>query len=255
MFVEFQRRPNLLDLAHRQHHDSIRQRHRFDLIVRHIDHRRLQVFVQLRELIAHAYAECGIQIRQWLIKQEHFRFANDGATDGDPLTLAAGQVLRFALQQVLDVQNLRRIVDGGIDLRLRHVGKFQAKGHVVEQIHVRIEGVGLKHHRDAAFGGGNIVDDLAANGQGATGNFFESGDGAQQRGLAATGRADEHHEFAVPHLKIDVAQHMNVGVGLLDVDQSHVCHGSLTPHCADALVAMTSTDMILSRNNVGSDAR
>jgi hypothetical protein len=39
--------------------------------------------------------------------------------------------------------------------------ELQAEGHVLVQVHVRVQRVGLEDHRDAAFGGGHVVDDLA----------------------------------------------------------------------------------------------
>ncbi len=42
-----------------------------------------------------------------------------------------------------------------------------------------------------------LVDAVAGNADLAAGHLFQAGDHAQQRGLAAAGRADQHDELAV----------------------------------------------------------
>ena len=45
-----------------------------------------------------------------------------------------------------------------VDLRLVDPGELQAEGHVLVHRHVGVEGVGLEHHGDAAFGWVLVVD-------------------------------------------------------------------------------------------------
>jgi hypothetical protein len=72
-----------------QHHDFVGQRHRLDLVVRHVDHRGLEVFVQLGELVAHLHAQRGVQVGQRFVEQEDQRLADDGAADRHALALPA----------------------------------------------------------------------------------------------------------------------------------------------------------------------
>jgi hypothetical protein len=125
---------------------------------------------------------------------------------------------------VVDVQDLGSAVHGLFDLGLGNLGQLQAEGHVVEQVHVRVERVALEHHGNAAFGRRHVVDDAPADGQGAFGDVFQPGDGAQQGALAAAAGADEDHEFAVADLQIDAAQDLHFAVGLADPGQLHVGH-------------------------------
>jgi hypothetical protein len=117
----------------------------------------------------------GVQVGQRLVEQEHLGLAHDGAADGHALALAARQVLGLALQQVFDVQDLRRVVDRGFDLDGRHLGQLQAEGHVVVQVHVRVQRVALEDHRDAAFGRWHVVDHAAADAQLAFGDVLQPG--------------------------------------------------------------------------------
>lgn len=87
--IQHGRAADLLHIARRQHDDLVGQRHGFDLIVRHVDHRGLQLVVQTREFEAHFHAQRGVQIRQGFVEQEHFRLARNRAADCNPLTLTA----------------------------------------------------------------------------------------------------------------------------------------------------------------------
>ncbi len=121
---------------------------------------------------------------------------------------------------------LRRVVYRGVDLRLGHLGELQAEGHVLVQVHVRVQRVALEHHRDAALGRRNVVDDTPADLQGAAGDVFQPRDRAQQRALAAARGADEDHELAVADFQVDVAQHLHIAERLLDAGQLHICHST-----------------------------
>src|SRR5947209_8654360 len=79
------------------------------------------------------------------------------------LPLAAGQRPRLALQEVLQAQDARGLVDPLLDLRLLHVLHLEREGHVVVHGHVRVQRVRLEHHRDVPVLGGEAVDDPVAD--------------------------------------------------------------------------------------------
>ena len=56
------------------------------------------------------------------------------------------------------------------------------------------------------------------------GQCFETGNHAQGRRLAAAGRADEHGEFVLVHVEIDVMQHFNLAVALDEVLKNDLRH-------------------------------
>ena len=115
--VEFHRRADLLDLAGVQHDDLVGERHRLDLVMRHIDHGRLQAAVQPRDLETRVDAQRRIEIGQRLVEQEELRFAHDGAADGDALALAAGQFGRDgARDRARATASTERLGDRGVDL-------------------------------------------------------------------------------------------------------------------------------------------
>ena len=108
--------------------------------------------------------------------------------------------------------DLQRLGDGGhrlVALGLRHAAHLHAEGDVLADRHVRIERVGLEHHRDVALRRVQIVDDLAADADLAGGDRFEPGDGVEQRRLAAAGRADEHEEAALLERDVDALEDLD----------------------------------------------
>ena len=67
--------------------------------------------MQLGDLDAHLHAQLGVEVRQRLVEQERLGLAHDGAADGDALALAAGQLPRLAVHQLLQLQHARGFFD------------------------------------------------------------------------------------------------------------------------------------------------
>lgn len=68
-----------------------------------------------------------------------------------------------------------------------------------------IERVVLEHHRHPALGRGQLIGTLVVNPDFARIEALEPGDEPEQRGLAATRCAHQHHEFAVRDIEVDTA--------------------------------------------------
>ena len=84
-------------------------------------------------------------------------------------------------------------------------------GHVLEHGHVGPNGVGLEHHREAAFFGAQIdallrrIDDAAVDADFARRRLLEAGDRAQGGGLAAAGGAEQRQLLAGQNVEGDAA--------------------------------------------------
>ncbi len=169
------------------------------------------------------------RIRQRLVEEEDPGLADDGAADGDALALAAGKLAGLALEQFADLQDLGRLGDALDDLGLGRPHGLQPEGEVLAHRHVRVEGVGLEDHGEAALGGGHLVDHLAVDGDVAHGHAFEAGDHAQERGLAAAGRADEDDELARFDLEIDAVDDLHRAEALDHLPQLEAGHQPFLP--------------------------
>ena len=79
----------------------------------------------------------------------------------------------------------------------------QRKGDVLLDGQMRVERVALEHHGDVARAGRKIGDHLAVNRDLAGGRSLEPGDHAHERGLAASGWAEQHEKFALLRGQVD----------------------------------------------------
>ncbi len=221
---------HLLDPAVLHDHDPRPERHRLDLVVGDVDRRGLETLVEALQLDAHLHAQLGVEVRQRLVEQEHLRVPHDGAAHGDALALAARELARLALEQLLDAEYLGGVLDALLDLRLGKLPHLEAEGHVVVHAHVRVQSVVLEHHGDVAVLGRQIVDDPVADGDLAGGDLLETCDHAERRGLAAARRPDEDHELLVADRQVDVLDGVHLVVLLVELPQHDLRHER--PRCA-----------------------
>jgi hypothetical protein len=125
--VKLDRRPGLFDDALAQDDDGVGHCHRLDLIMRHVDHRRTQPPVEADDLAAHFHAQFGVEIGKRLVKQKSLRLLDDRATDGDALALAARKLRGPAMEEMRNLQNVRRSGDARLDLFFRQALADQPK--------------------------------------------------------------------------------------------------------------------------------
>ena len=183
--------------------------------------------MQALELDPHLHAELRVEVRQRLVEQEHLGMAHDRAADRDALPLAAGELARLALEQLLDAQDLGGFADPLGDLGLGELPHLEPEGHVVVDRHVRVQRVVLEHHRDVPVLRRQIVDVPVADGDLAGGDLLEPGDHSQGGRLAAPGWADQHDEFLVSDVEVHVLDGMDLVVLLVQVLHHHLGHGRL----------------------------
>jgi len=92
----------LLEKAFVHHRNARSHGHGFRLVVSHIDEGGLQTLVQLADLGAGLHTQLGIQVREGFVEQEYLRLAHDCPAYCYTLTLAAGKLTWFALEQAFD---------------------------------------------------------------------------------------------------------------------------------------------------------
>ncbi len=157
--------------------------------------------MQLLQFKTHLYAQLGIEVREWLIKQEPRRIAHNRASHRHTLALTAGKLARATFEQTVQLQNARRFFNALGYLLLAHAANFQPPRHVFFDAHMRIKRVILEHHRNPAifrlhFGHALVVDpDIAF------GHPLQPGNHTQQRRFPAARRPDHHDKFAIRHIK------------------------------------------------------
>ena len=183
-----------------------------------------QVAVQPRQLDAHLHAQLGVEVGERLVEEEDIRLAHDRASDRHALPLAARKGARMAVEYFGNLQDAGGAPHLVVDFFLPGAGDAQAKGHVLEHRHMRIERIGLEHHGDAAFGRAQRVNPLAADVDAAVLEGFEPGDHAQQCRLATSRWPDENGELLLFDREVNAVDDLHVAIALDDGLQCDIAH-------------------------------
>ena len=80
---------DLVDIAVLHDDDTVRQRHRFGLVMGDIHKGSVDTLSELDDLGAHLVAELCVQVGQRLVHQEYLGVSDHSSDDGDALTLTA----------------------------------------------------------------------------------------------------------------------------------------------------------------------
>ena len=88
-----------------------------------------------------------------------------------------------------------------------------------------IQRVALEDHGDVALARLELVHAPPADGDLTLGDRLEPRDHAQQRRLAAARGPDQHDEFAIGNVEVDVVHHDHAVEALGDVADVHCSHG------------------------------
>ena len=102
--VDLLRRSDLLDAALIHDGDTVRHRHRLELVVGDVDGGRIDAVVQFAQLAAHQPAKLRIERAQRLVHQKRLGPAHDGAAKRDALPVTAGEPADPAIQEMIDPQ-------------------------------------------------------------------------------------------------------------------------------------------------------
>ena len=225
LLVEPLRRVDLEDLPVTHHRDPLPQRHRLDLVVGHVHRRHPELLVQLRERRAHAHAQLRVEVREGLVHEERLGLAHDRAAHRDSLALAAGELGRPPLEELVQAEHRGDLLDASRDLALGHPPHLQAVAEVLANAHVRVQGVALEDHRDVAVTWREIGDVAPADPDLAGRDLLEPRDRAQQRRLPAARGTDQRDELAVLDPQRDVVHGGDsAGEDLRHAIELDLCH-------------------------------
>ncbi len=207
--------------------------------MRDVDAGDAELAVELDQLCTRLHAQLGIEVGEGLIHQEDFRFADNGAAQGNTLALATRKLLRLAVQQLTQPKHLRDrlhtladLIRGGARLgppgeppnRARQHAQPQSERHIIENAHMRVESVVLEHHGDVAVLGRDVVHYPVANQDLSLRDLLETRNHAQGRRLAASRGTNEHQELPVPDLEVHIVDGYDVLEPLGNIAQGNSCH-------------------------------
>ena len=109
--VELLWRVDLEDPALTHHCDPLSERHRLHLVVGDVHRGHAELYVKLRQRRAHPHAQLRVEVRQRLVHEEGLRLPDDRAAHRHPLALATRQVGGPPIEELLETEQLRDVVD------------------------------------------------------------------------------------------------------------------------------------------------
>ena len=213
-----------------QQHQMVRQlRHFFDGVA-DVEQRNFQLIVQplqVRQDLAFAWR---VQRRQRLVHQQQRRAGEQRAGDGHPLPLAAGEVLRRALQQMPDAEQLHRLCHRHPPLGGGHAAQpvFEIAAHRQMREQARF----LEHVTQPAPMGGQkysariVLPHLAVHRE-ITRAALQPRDQAQAGGFAAAGFAEQCGHAAAGQRGVDAQR--KAGIGDVETQLDGAVHGRALP--------------------------
>ena len=95
-------------------------------------------------------ADFRVERAERLVEQQHGRAQDQRPGQRDALLLAAGELVRAALAELAELDQLERLLDAPVALAARDLLVAQAEGDVVEHVEVREQRVALEDGVDVA---------------------------------------------------------------------------------------------------------
>ena len=201
MLEHFVRRPVLLDAPVVHHHHAIGELERLLLVVRHEHTRKMDLRVEPTEPAAQILPDLCIERPEGFIEQQHLRLDRQRPGECHALPLAAGQLRRIAIAQVIELHERQQFLDAGANLGvgrpLRARAYAQTEGDVFLDGHVAEERVMLEDEADAAIPRVTPRGIVTVEQHRPGIRSLEPGNDAQQRRLARTGRAQQRQQLTL----------------------------------------------------------
>ena len=181
-----------------------RERHRLLLVVGHDHEGDAELVLDVQQLELRVLAQLLVERGERLVEQQELGALDQRARERDALALAAGELVRHALDERLHAHELQDVRHPVVDLALRDPVLPQTEGDVLLHVHVREERIGLEHHVDGPLVGRRRGDVHAVDPDAALGRALESGHHAQQRRLAGARAAEQAEDLAAVDVERDV---------------------------------------------------
>ncbi len=248
------RRPLLDDLAAVDEDDAVGDLAGESDLVRHDDEGRAELG-EVADHVEHFADEFGIDGARRFVEEQHLGLEREGAGDSDALLLTAGELAGVVVGLVVEphpVEKTQRQLAGVVFREPlegeRRLGDVLERGEVREEVEVLKDdadlGAALEHLLLAQlveFAAALLVaDQLPVDGHRAGVDRLEVVDGAQQRRLARTARAEDRDDLAGRDREVDAAQHLDAAVALVhaaDLDEARRALGE-GHDCAPVVVVV-----------------
>ena len=148
--IQLGRGAHLLDPAALHHGHAVRHGQGLFLVVGHVEHRDVQVLLDMLELELHVGAELLVERAERLVHQEDTRPEDERAGQCHALLLAARELARQPALVAGEPDQLQRFPDAAEDFQARRLANLQGERDVVEDGEMREHRVALEDHAQIA---------------------------------------------------------------------------------------------------------
>ncbi len=216
--IDLGRSAHLDDFAVIHDGDAVGHFERLLLVVSDEDAGDVQIVMQAAQPAAEFLAHLGIEGAERFVEQEDARLDGEGAGERDALALAAGQLVRIAVAEPIELNQIEQLAHPLADVLLRWAGRARAQaqpeGHVFGDGQMAKEGIMLEDESHLALAGGGVGSVFVVEADGTAVGNFEAGDDAQQGGLSRTRWPEQRHQLALFDAQADILQRFERAVGL-----------------------------------------
>ena len=183
--------------------------------------------LNLPDLFPGLEAQAGVQIGQRLVQQKNPGEFYKSTGNRHTLLLAAGQLSRFAVHQILNLYKMRGLGDPLFHFLFCETvfapQVLQRELNVLADVQVRIESIILKNHADAPQFRGKLCHILFSEKDFSSGGSFEAADHVQCSALSAAGRTQQTHQFTVRDFAGEITYCGNVAGILFPAGREFFC--------------------------------
>ena len=156
--VEILLRPDLANPALAHDDEAVGHGQGLLLVVGHHHGGQSELALQFADLDAHLLAQLGVEIGQRLVEQQHVGPEHQRTGQRHALLLAAGQLPRQPVAEMIEPHQAQGLGDLRRHLGLRYLAHLEAEGDVLGHRHVRKQRVALEHEAGVALPGRQAGD-------------------------------------------------------------------------------------------------
>src|SRR3954453_12874909 len=156
---------------------------------------------QAQQLVPHQQPRLLVECAEGLVEEDETGAQHERARDADALAHAARKLARTGAGEILEPDELDRLVDQLPHRSLRRSAPAEPEGDIVPDAEPGERGILLEHDADSL--GHDSGDGLALEGYGPAARRAQPGEEVEQRRLAATRWADHREELAASEREID----------------------------------------------------
>ena len=203
--------------------DAVGECEGFFLVMGDQDRRHVQFALDLADGPAQLLADLGVERAERLVHQQHLGPVRERPCDGNALLLAARELGGKPVVHALEGDELEQFLAARASFRAFHLADTQRELDVLADGHVAEQRIVLEDETHVALARVHVSHVAAVQRHPAMVDLGETGNGTQQRALAAAARAEQHQEFALADVQGHVVDDRCtlVPLGYLIEDDGH----------------------------------